>query len=35
LLIPYYPVWSVLLIALDVLVIWALCMAGRLITNDR
>jgi hypothetical protein len=23
--IPYYPVWSVLLIALDVAVIWALC----------
>ena len=25
---PTYPVWSVLLIALDVLVIWALCMHG-------
>lgn len=23
---PHYPVWSLLLVALDVLVIWALCM---------
>jgi hypothetical protein len=26
---PYYPVWSLLLIALDVCVIWALCVFGR------
>ena len=23
---PYYPVWSVLIITLDVFVIWALCL---------
>jgi hypothetical protein len=27
--IPYSPVWSVLIIALDVAVIWALCVYGR------
>lgn len=27
--IPYYPFWSVLMIALDVFVIWALCVYGR------
>lgn len=27
--IPYYPLWSLLIIALDVFVIWALCSAGR------
>ena len=27
--IPYYPIWSVLIIALDVFVIWALCVYGR------
>ena len=26
---PYYPIWSVLVIALDVLVIWALSVHGR------
>ena len=26
---PYYPIWSVLIIALDVLVIWALAAHGR------
>ena len=26
---PYYPVWSILIIALDVAVIWALTMHGR------
>ena len=26
---PYYPIWSVLIIALDVLVIWALSVHGR------
>jgi hypothetical protein len=26
---PYYPVWSVIIIALDVLVIWALTVHGR------
>ncbi|NGN62639.1 hypothetical protein G5C51_01800 [Streptomyces sp. A7024] len=27
--IPYYPLWSMLIIALDVFVIWALCVYGR------
>jgi hypothetical protein len=27
--IPYYPVWSLLIIALNVFVIWALCVYGR------
>lgn len=27
--VPYYPVWSLVLIALDVLVIWALVVHGR------
>ena len=26
---PYYPIWSILIIALDVLVIWALSVHGR------
>jgi vacuolar-type H+-ATPase subunit I/STV1 len=29
LFIPYYPVWSLLVIALDVFVIWALCLYNR------
>lgn len=29
LFLPYYPVWSVVMIALDVTVIWALCVYGR------
>ena len=29
LFIPYYPVWSLLIIALDVFVVWALCLFGR------
>jgi hypothetical protein len=27
--IPYYPIWSILIIALDVVVIWALATTGR------
>ncbi|GAY10031.1 hypothetical protein [Pseudonocardia sp. N23] len=27
--IPYYPVWSLLVIALDIVVIWALCVYDR------
>jgi hypothetical protein len=27
--IPYYPVWSLVIIALDVFVIWALTVHGR------
>jgi len=27
--IPYYPLWSIVIIALDVFVIWALCVYGR------
>jgi len=27
--IPYYPVWSLLIIAVDVLAIWALALHGR------
>jgi hypothetical protein len=30
---PTYPVWSALLIALDVLVVWALCMHGTEVRN--
>ena len=26
---PYYPIWAVLVIALDIAVIWALTMHGR------
>ncbi|GAA4146835.1 DUF7144 family membrane protein [Actinomadura keratinilytica] len=29
LFLPYYPTWSMLMIALDVFVIWALCVYGR------
>jgi hypothetical protein len=29
---PYYPIWSLLIIALDVFVIWALAVHGRDIT---
>ena len=29
LFIPYYPLWSVLIIALDVFVIWALCVYNK------
>jgi hypothetical protein len=31
---PYYPLWAVLIIALDVFVIWALTVHGRDITNE-
>jgi hypothetical protein len=31
---PYYPVWSILIIALDVAVIWALTIHGRDIVED-
>jgi hypothetical protein len=29
LFLPYYPIWSLLVIALDVFVIWALCLYNR------
>ena len=29
LFLPYYPVWSLLIIALNVFVIWALCVWNR------
>jgi hypothetical protein len=29
LFIPYYPVWSLLIITLDVFVVWALCLYNR------
>ncbi|GAA4057415.1 MULTISPECIES: DUF7144 family membrane protein [Actinomadura] len=29
LFLPYYPAWSMLMIALDVFVIWALCVYGQ------
>ena len=29
LFIPYYPLWSLLIIALDVFVVWALCVFDR------
>jgi hypothetical protein len=31
--IPYYPIWSLVIIALDVFVIWALAAHGRDITR--
>jgi hypothetical protein len=31
--IPYYPVWSLVIIALDVFIIWALAAHGRDITR--
>jgi hypothetical protein len=33
--IPYYPFWSLLVIALDVFVIWALAAHGRDVATDR
>jgi hypothetical protein len=33
--IPYYPFWSLIIIALDVFVIWALAAHGRDIAPDR
>jgi hypothetical protein len=33
--IPFYPVWSVLIIALDLLVIWALIFHGRQVAEAR
>jgi hypothetical protein len=35
LFIPYYPFWSLLIIALDVLVIWALAAHGQGIRDAR
>jgi hypothetical protein len=32
--IPYYPFWSLLIIALDVFVIWALCVYGSRAANE-
>jgi hypothetical protein len=32
---PYYPFWSMLIIALDVFVIWALAAHGRVLAQDR
>jgi hypothetical protein len=32
--IPYYPVWSLLIIALNVFVIWALAAHGREMAID-
>ena len=31
---PYYPIWSLLVIVLDVFVIWALCLYNRDAAND-
>ncbi|MGH2774297.1 MAG: DUF7144 family membrane protein [Actinomycetota bacterium] len=33
--IPYYPVWSIVIIALDIAVIWALAAHGRDISASR
>jgi hypothetical protein len=35
LFIPYYPFWSILIIALDVFVIWALAAHGRVLSEER
>jgi predicted Abi (CAAX) family protease len=32
---PYYPVWAIVLIALNVVVIWALAAHGREIAAER
>jgi hypothetical protein len=32
---PYYPVWAIVLIALNEVVIWALAAHGRDIAADR
>jgi len=32
--IPYYPVWSILLIALNIAVIWAIASYGRFISDE-
>ena len=32
---PYYPVWAIVLIALNVVVIWALAAHGRDIAANR
>ncbi|HZM75153.1 MAG TPA: hypothetical protein VFC19_05475 [Candidatus Limnocylindrales bacterium] len=32
---PYYPFWSIVVIALDVFVVWALTSASDLTTSDR
>ena len=32
--IPYYPIWSIVLIAIDVTIIWALTVHGRDITME-
>jgi hypothetical protein len=29
LFLPYYPLWSIIVIAIDVFIIWALLAAGR------
>jgi hypothetical protein len=31
---PYYPVWSILMIALNIAVIWALTAHGRDLAHD-
>jgi len=31
---PYYPVWSIVVIALDIFVIWALASAGDITKSD-
>jgi hypothetical protein len=35
LFIPYYPFWSILIIAVDVFVIWALAAHGRVLSEER
>jgi len=35
LLVPFYPIWSLVIIALDVTLIWALTTPGRHVTSPR
>jgi hypothetical protein len=35
LFLPYYPFWSTLIIAIDVFVIWALCLYNRDVADSR
>jgi hypothetical protein len=33
--VPFYPIWSLVIIALDVTLIWALTTPGRHVTSPR
>jgi hypothetical protein len=31
---PYYPIWAIIIIAIDIAIIWALIVHGRVLAND-